>query len=128
MPRILVIDDNVECREIMRFLLESDGYSVVRTADGQEALDWLHQNELPCLILLDLSMPVMDGWQFRHEQQQDPVLTSIPVLLLSGEVNLSEHAATMHTAGYFTKPVCAFDSFLEAVHAVAPDARKSGLS
>jgi CheY-like chemotaxis protein len=118
MPRILVIENDVESRELIGTLLESEGYEVTATAHGQEALDWLHQNEPPCLIFLDLSMPVMDGWQFQHEQQQDPALASIPVLLLSGEHNLSDHAAAMNTAGHFTKPVCEFDSLLETVHAL----------
>jgi len=124
MPHILVVDDNVECRKIFCFILASVGYTVTSTAHGQEALDWLRKGELPCLILLDLDMPVMNGWQFRRAQQQDPVLALIPVILLSGENSLSEHAAAMKTAGYFTKPVCKFDSFLETVHAVAADARR----
>ena len=64
--RILVIEDDADTRESMRRLLEQCGYSTMCAADGREALSLLN-DELPCLILLDLRMPEMDGWQFRQQ-------------------------------------------------------------
>ena len=66
---------------------------------------YLRQTEPPFVILLDLTMPVMNGWQFRQEQQQDPVLALIPVVVLSGESDLPRVAARLGVAGHFPKPV-----------------------
>jgi CheY-like chemotaxis protein len=86
-------------------LLEAEGYRVVCAANGREALDYLHHAELPCLILLDLEMPVMDGWQFRREQSRDPALASIAVVLLSGEDHLDQIANALGVARHLTKPI-----------------------
>ena len=64
--RILVVEDDDEIREAMVLVLEQQGYSVYEARNGREALELLHDGETPRLILLDLMMPVMDGWQFRH--------------------------------------------------------------
>src|SRR6185436_6925717 len=89
---ILIVDDNAEVREALRALLESDGYRTLGAGDGREALDTLHQaTALPCLIILDLMMPLFDGWDFRAAQSRDPRLASIPVIVLSA------HPLAMHT-------------------------------
>ncbi len=59
----------------------------------------------PDLILLDLMMPIMDGWQFRREQAQDPSLSAIPVVVLSADGNVRQKAASLHADGYLQKPV-----------------------
>jgi two-component system chemotaxis response regulator CheY len=102
---VLVVEDNAYTSRIMKMLLEAAGYGVVCTADGQEALDSLDGDEQPCAILLDLSMPILDGWKFRQRQLQVPALASIPVILISAEANLAEHAAALGAVGYFPKPV-----------------------
>src|SRR4051812_43717388 len=80
---ILVVEDNAALRQVMRAVLEAAGYRVACAANGREALDSLRAAEPPFVILLDLSMPVMDGWQFRERQRQTAGFASIPVLLLS---------------------------------------------
>ena len=81
--RVMVVEDDVAIRESLVELLEDEGYSVLSAPNGREALEVLRKNELPCLILLDLMMPVMDGWQFRREQASDPRLGSIPVVVIT---------------------------------------------
>lgn len=102
---ILVVEDSAFTRESLRALLEGEGYRVICAANGREALDQLHDAESPCVILLDLDMPVMDGWQFRREQCRDPALARIAVILISGEDNLEQIAASLGVAGYLPKPL-----------------------
>jgi CheY-like chemotaxis protein len=81
---ILLIEDDDSIREITQELLESEGYGVATAANGQAALEVLSgMNPLPCLILLDLMMPVMDGWQFMEKKRLDPRLNAIPVVAFS---------------------------------------------
>jgi CheY-like chemotaxis protein len=101
---ILVIDDDACCREALVSILELEGYQVACAAHGLEALASLRRGPLPSLILLDLRMPVMDGWQFRQEQQQDPVLAGIPVVVMTGAADQDQEALTVDAAGYFLKP------------------------
>jgi CheY-like chemotaxis protein len=80
---ILVVDDDPVIRESMEWLLELEGYPVALAADGEDALRQLRLGLDPCLILLDLSMPGKDGFQFRAEQVADPGLASIPTIVWS---------------------------------------------
>jgi CheY-like chemotaxis protein len=102
---VLVVENDDSTREALKTLLEAAGFCVACAANGREALDLLRRTKFPGAILLDLAMPVMNGWQFRQEQRQDPALALIPVLLLSGEIDLMEQAASLEVAGYFPKPV-----------------------
>jgi two-component system chemotaxis response regulator CheY len=102
--RILVVDDDADTRESMRRLLEQCGHSVLCAAGGSEALSLLH-DDLPCLILLDLRMPEMDGWQFRQQLWREPSLAAIPVVLISAENDLHKIAGSLHAAAHFRKPV-----------------------
>jgi len=102
---ILLVEDDAATREGLTILLEGVGYGVAGAANGREALDYLRQAKPPFVILTDLSMPVMDGWRFRHEQQEDPALALIPVVVLSGEGDLPRVAAGLGVAGHLPKPV-----------------------
>ncbi len=82
-PRILVVEDDEDAREAMVALLQMKGYRAVPAGNGKEALDYLNRAPVPDLIILDLWMPVMDGWQFRNEQIKDPRLAEIPVIVLT---------------------------------------------
>src|SRR5262249_19670399 len=102
---LLLVEDNASTREGLTLLLQGAGYSVTGAANGRQALDYLHLTQPPFVILLDLVMPVMNGWQFRREQQKDPALAHIPVVVLSSESDLSRIAASLGVAGYLSKPV-----------------------
>jgi CheY-like chemotaxis protein len=84
---VLVIEDDEVLRSAMKMVLEWEGYQVLCAENGREALDLLNigksMGKAPGLILLDLMMPVLDGWQFRDELQQDPALADIPVVVVS---------------------------------------------
>lgn len=81
--RILVVEDDEDAREAMVALLQMKGYRAVPAGNGKEALDYLHQAPVPDLILLDLWMPVMDGWEFRQQQKLDPRLAAVPVVVVT---------------------------------------------
>jgi CheY-like chemotaxis protein len=82
--KILVVDDDDAILGSLRELLESEGYGVDVAHDGREALDKLARMQPPQLILLDLKMPVMDGWQFLSERSRDVGSGRVPIVLLSG--------------------------------------------
>ena len=81
-PQILVVDDDPDILEALSEILEAEGYEVDRARHGQEALARIDQRR-PDLILLDLMMPVMDGWEFLRLQQRDPKIARVPVIILS---------------------------------------------
>jgi CheY-like chemotaxis protein len=81
---ILVVDDEAEVRWLLSELLTDEGYTVAQAANGREALAYLQTaTPLPCVILLDMMMPVMNGWDFLQVRQQDPVLAPIPIVVVS---------------------------------------------
>lgn len=85
--RLLVVDDDDDILEVSRIVLESAGYEVATAHNGQEALDALHgpNGRDTSLIILDLMMPVMDGWELRRQLLDDPGLRTIPVVVCSGD-------------------------------------------
>jgi CheY-like chemotaxis protein len=107
---ILVVDDDIDIRDAIRVVLQGHGYQVAAAANGRDALDYLHRAEPPDLVLLDLIMPVMDGWQFRKEQKRDPALAAIPVVVISS----AAQSPPLGVADFLQKPV-AFDQLLRTV-------------
>jgi CheY-like chemotaxis protein len=102
---VLIIDDDDALRETLGMILQDEGYKVDMAANGQEALTRLRSAPPPCLILLDLMMPVMSGWEFRVRQRQDPALCAIPVIVVSAVANSVERMAALDATAYFKKPV-----------------------
>jgi CheY-like chemotaxis protein len=84
MPPVLLVDDDAAVRRTIARFLVFEGFSVVEANNGQEALTYLRTGAGASVIVLDLRMPVMDGWTFRREQRLDPLLEKIPVVVLSG--------------------------------------------
>jgi CheY-like chemotaxis protein len=81
---VMVVEDDVCVRELVIEILGGGGFTTVGAGNGEEALHQLRDEHVhPALILLDLMMPVMDGWQFRIEQLRDPSLARIPVVVMS---------------------------------------------
>jgi CheY-like chemotaxis protein len=83
---ILIVEDHEDVRGGLLSMLQAHGYWTISAKHGQEALALLRSGPRPALILLDLLMPVMDGWEFRQEQLKDPALADIPVVILSSYV------------------------------------------
>jgi len=102
---VLVVEDDVEVRETMVKLLESEGYRAVGAANGQEAFALIRSGVRPCLILLDLGMPVMDGREFRATQLRDEKLAVIPVVVFSGRPDAEEIATSISAVAALRKPV-----------------------
>jgi CheY-like chemotaxis protein len=114
-PSVCIIDDDADIRDSIRFALEIEGYHLIEAVDGEDALTRLHSSDRPiCLILLDLMMPGMNGWEFRRRQLADPELAGIPVYLISGGRELPHHAVELQARGYLSKPV-ALTALLETV-------------
>jgi signal transduction histidine kinase len=101
--RILLVEDDRSIREVLRGILEEEGYAVTTADNGRRALDCLLAGEAPDIIVLDLRMPIMDGWQFRAAQKADPALAGIPVLAMSADG--SAKAEAIDAAAYLRKPL-----------------------
>ena len=104
MTRILVIEDDPSIRETLADLLRDVGYDVDEAVNGLEGLHRAAEHR-PDLIVLDLTMPVMDGWQFRGAQRGDALLHDVPVIITSGFGSPEELAAVEGVAATFSKPV-----------------------
>ena len=103
--RVLVIEDDPTIREVLVEVLGEHGYDAVGAANGREALDALDGcPDRPCVILLDLMMPVMDGRSFREQQLARPELSTIPVIVLSAHID-NTITTELHAAAYLRKPV-----------------------
>jgi CheY-like chemotaxis protein len=101
---ILLIEDDDSLGAILTAVLQDQGYNVVRASNGKEALDHLYTERPPHLILLNLVMPVMNGWKFREQLNKVPELAEIPVIVLSGVRKLDKKAASLGVTDCFTKP------------------------
>jgi PAS domain S-box-containing protein len=102
---ILVVDDDADYRELLGKILEQEGYDVVMCPDGVAALEYLRNApRLPSCILLDLTMPVMDGWTFLQERNSNQDLQSIPVVVFSGRHDVETQVIAAH-ASYLQKPL-----------------------
>ena len=119
---ILIVEDDDDIREALTQILELEGYAVREAANGREALDISRAEPTPSLILLDLMMPVMDGWQFRAEQVKDPVLSKVPVVVISADLSIQEKAASFGAAAVLPKPI-SLDRLLRAVEGLYPPPR-----
>ena len=116
---VLIVEDDADLREMMAQLLLLEGFHVATASNGREALDYLDRavnGETPNLILLDLMMPVMDGWEFRRKQQANPRLAQLPVIVLSA---LDQSRAADVKANAFLKKPLDFDRLLQLVRSYA---------
>jgi len=100
---VLVVEDEHDLSEAMRGVLEGEGYEVVAVENGKAALKWLRAGGTPDLIVLDLRMPIMDGWEFRAKQKQDPRLKAIPLIACSADG--SPQALAISADAYLKKPI-----------------------
>lgn len=101
----------------MALLLQSEGYDVVQASDGDDGLRKLRaSSDGFCLVLLDLFMPVKNGWEFRAEQMADPEIAGVPVVVVTADRNARDKAQTLGALDYLVKPID-FDRLLGTVAA-----------
>src|SRR5687767_11839143 len=103
--RILLVEDGFRTRELLSLILGEGGYMVSTAANGAEAIERLRTSDRPDLILLDLRMPVMDGWTLREELKRDPELSAIPVVVLSAVDEEGEQTSSLEATRFLHKPI-----------------------
>jgi CheY-like chemotaxis protein len=112
LPTVFIIEDDVDTRDMLAKFLELEGYRVELASNGRQALDLLSTGAAANVIVLDLMMPVMDGWEFRRRQIEDARLRNIPTIVVSAAGR--ERLAQINADAYLSKPVD-MDELLERV-------------
>ncbi|MDQ2980067.1 MAG: response regulator [Acidobacteriota bacterium] len=102
---LLLVEDDRELRESLAELLKDSGFDVHGVENGREALDYLEGFPPPCLVLLDLMMPVMNGWEFREAQAKNEKLAGIPVVILTADGRADLKARALGVTDYLRKPI-----------------------
>jgi len=103
-PAILIVDDHHDIRESLQQWLERQGYRTIGCASGVDALTVLQSGESVCLILLDLMMPSVSGFQFREQQRATSTLQDIPVIVISGAPRPQDYDGNLRAVAYLQKP------------------------
>ena len=117
---VLVVEDDPDALDVIATIVEDAGYDVLCARDGREGLQQLHDCEGRCdLILLDLLMPVMNGWDFRRRQRETPAFAGIPVFLMSAGAHLAVVRDELQASGCVPKPVDAAE-ILDIVNRQCP--------
>jgi CheY-like chemotaxis protein len=106
---VLLVDDDVAIREALAEVLVDEGFAVHEAGNGAEALDWLHRHgsngTKPCVVLLDLMMPVMDGWELHAALKSHPELSAVPIVVLSCFDRYRIEPSLDDIQGYIEKPI-----------------------
>ena len=126
MKRLAYIEDEVEMIDLVRLILGRHGYTVIGANGGREGLQ-LIRNELPDLVLLDLMMPDMDGWEVYHQIKSDDLTRDIPVIVITAKALNIDKVLGLHIAkveDYIAKPFSP-QELLERVDQVLSKQRKS---
>jgi two-component system response regulator MprA len=104
--RVMIVDDHADTREALAIVMELRGLAAIVAGSGSEALAKLAEpTERPCVVLLDVNMPGLDGWEVRQRMREDPQLASVPVVLLTGNYVDLERARRLGIRGCLRKPV-----------------------
>ncbi|MEW5853358.1 MAG: response regulator [Myxococcota bacterium] len=120
--RVLVVEDDKDIRESLDFLLTSEGYAVSTAPDGATALQWLTGNPPPCVVILDLMMPRMSGWELCAAMAADPRLRDIPVLVITASgTNVVADLPRHMVRAVLTKPIDV-DKLMDVVATACPGA------
>ncbi len=115
---VLIVEDDRDLAAVVADVLECAGYRAAIAVDGRDAIDRLARGLRPDLILLDMSMPVLDGWGFRAEQVRMAEAASIPVIAITADGDARRKASSIGADGFLGKPV-AIDGLLAEVARVA---------
>ena len=101
---VLIVEDDPTVRELLAAVVEDGGFQVATAANGKEALEYLEAGRPASVILLDLMMPVMSGWEFREVQKRHSSYESIPLVIVSGMIEDAD-VRKMNAAAFLQKPV-----------------------
>jgi len=113
--KLLVVEDSMYLQELNKEILEREGFEVSCVSDGKEALEYLRTtSSRPDLIVLDIQMPDMDGYEFRRTQLADGEIADIPVVVVTGR-SLDDELVDMRAKGVIPK-TSGLNTFIEAVH------------
>ncbi|RKH41213.1 response regulator [Corallococcus sicarius] len=123
---VLVVDDDPDILEALSEILEAEGFEIRRARNGKEALERLEPDP-PHLILLDLMMPVMDGWEFAQRMRQKPAIAMIPIIVLSADRNVGSKAKDIGAVGHLAKPFELNDLLTMVRHSLNPVAETTQL-
>ncbi len=123
-PKILVIEDNEQNMYLMTFMLEKNGYEVVQARDGREGIE-LATSVKPTLILLDIQLPVMDGYAVARELRDNPELAGVPIVAVTSYAMAGdrERVLTAGCTGYIEKPINP-DTFIAELQEYLPGSRE----
>ena len=106
--RILIVEDDHELRDLLQIVLREEGFEVDTCENGQLAIERLQEGkknkDLPSMVILDLNMPVLDGWEVATRLDADPELQDIPVIVSSATKEQGEKAKALHADAYLVKP------------------------
>jgi two-component system response regulator MprA len=102
---LLLVEDDDDVRDAIAASLRDEGYVVAEAGNGRLALEWLRRNADPCLVLLDLWMPVMSGVEMRAQMVQDPRLAALPLVVVTAAGDGKAQAEEMGAIGYLRKPL-----------------------
>jgi len=102
---ILIVDDHADIRDGMRLMLEAEGYVVHAAGNGREALAVLYAGLRPCVIVMDMAMPLMNGFEFREEQLKHADIADIPFIAYSAVIDVHRNAQHLRAAAYLEKPI-----------------------
>ena len=121
-PELLIVDDDRELLDALAETLEDLGFAVAKAANGREALDRLHSAKLPAAVLLDLNMPVMNGWQFCAAKKAEADLQAVPVIVLSAAAKKDPASPYfLDVEEIVSKPI-EMDELLGAIERLVPGA------
>lgn len=110
------MEDEPDVRQALRDVIAEEGYAIADVADGRQALDYLRTHEPPSVVLLDLMMPIMDGWAVLRAMKQDAALATIPVVALSAASKATlEDAVVNGGAALFIRKPISIDTLLGAL-------------
>lgn len=111
----MIVDDAFDIRDVLKFYFSHQGYNVLEAQNGLDALEILRSSsQLPSLIILDLMMPIMDGFSFKREQDCDAKLSSIPVVVISADAHIERKCKEIGAQAFLKKPLD-IDKIQEAV-------------
>lgn len=113
---ILIVDDDIDTLSLLADLLRTSGYKVDCANNGAQAIAFLRSSlNMPGLILLDLKMPEMNGLEFRREQEKDPRLADVPILLMTADNHIQSKSMRLGAKNYLKKPFESLELILETI-------------